>query len=120
MARGTATPTFVLRTLLQAYFLFARMDVSKLEEELMASVHADDLYWLRNDAKLRAAKQTSSYEEFDQIVKVGAGQSEWRRLSFHGQAYVFMKERGKNRKNLFEKMQSKLAFKPILFYLVVL
>ena len=48
------------------------MDVSKLEEELMATVHADNLYWVRNDAKLRAAKQTASYEEFDQIVKVFA------------------------------------------------
>ena len=46
------------------------MDISKLEEELNASVIADNIYWVRNDAKLRAAKQTASYEEFEQIVKV--------------------------------------------------
>ena len=45
------------------------MDISKLEETLKADMASDNLYWVRNDAKLRAAKQTASYEEFDQIVK---------------------------------------------------
>ena len=46
------------------------MDFQKLENELNNMVAADDLYWQRNDAKFRAAKQHVSYEEFEQIVKV--------------------------------------------------
>ena len=46
------------------------MDFSKLEEELNGLIEADNLYWVRNDAKFRAARQNVSYEEFEQIVKV--------------------------------------------------
>ena len=51
------------------FFFCCEMDISKLEETLNAEVASDNLYWVRNEAKLRAAKQTTSYEEFDQIVK---------------------------------------------------
>ena len=51
------------------FLLLDAMDISKLEESLKADMASDNLYWVRNDAKLRAAKQTASYEEFDQIVK---------------------------------------------------
>ena len=46
------------------------MDVEKLEKELVSMVEDDKLYWLRNDAKFRAAKDQVSYDEFEQRVKV--------------------------------------------------
>ena len=46
------------------------MDFHKLESDLNNMVAADDLYWQRNDAKFRAAKNHATYEEFEQIVKV--------------------------------------------------
>ena len=46
------------------------MDVDKLEKELVTMVQDDKLYWLRNDAKFRAAKDHVSYDEFEQRVKV--------------------------------------------------
>ena len=46
------------------------MDLEKLETDLVAMVEEDNLYWTKNDAKFRAAKQHVSYEEFDKIVKV--------------------------------------------------
>ena len=46
------------------------MDVEKLEKELVTMVEDDKLYWLRNDAKFRAAKDQVSYDEFEQRVKV--------------------------------------------------
>ena len=46
------------------------MDVDKLEKELVTMVEDDNLYWLRNDAKFRAAKEHVSYDEFEQRVKV--------------------------------------------------
>ena len=48
----------------------SKMDFDKLEHELNGMVAADNLYWERNDAKFRAAKQNVSYEQFEQIVKV--------------------------------------------------
>jgi hypothetical protein len=47
------------------------MDLDHLEKELNGMLAEQDLYWLRNDAKLRAVQQTSSYEQFQNIVKVG-------------------------------------------------
>jgi hypothetical protein len=47
------------------------MDLDRLEKELNGMLVEQDLYWLRNDAKLRAVEQTSSYEQFQNIVKVG-------------------------------------------------
>ena len=44
-------------------------DISKLEVELNQMIESDKLYWMRNEAKCRAARQHVSYEEFDQIVK---------------------------------------------------
>ena len=46
------------------------MDFCKLERDLNNMVAAEDLYWQRNDAKFRAAKNHATYEEFEQIVKV--------------------------------------------------
>lgn len=48
------------------------MDVDKLEKELVTMVEDDKLYWLRNDAKFRAAKDQVSYDEFEQRVKVSS------------------------------------------------
>ena len=48
------------------------MDMTNLEKELNQMVEADNLYWMRNEAKCRAAKQRVSFQEFDQIVKVSA------------------------------------------------
>jgi len=36
----------------------------------MKEVHSENDYWMRNEAKFRAAKQGASYDEFQQIVKV--------------------------------------------------
>ncbi len=46
------------------------MDMDKLQSELDAMVKADDLYWQKNEAKCRAAKDNVSYEEFEKRVKV--------------------------------------------------
>lgn len=43
--------------------------VDDLAADLMKMVVEDDLYWLRNDAKIRAAEQTSNYQEFSNLVK---------------------------------------------------
>ena len=45
------------------------LDLKNLEKELTTLVAEDDLYWLRNDQKLRAIGNTKSYEEFDALVK---------------------------------------------------
>lgn len=45
-------------------------NMQKLEAELNEMVKADDLYWLRNEAKCRAARNHVSYEEFEKLVKV--------------------------------------------------
>ena len=50
--------------------LISKMDFDQLEHELNGMVAADNLYWERNDAKFRAAKQNVTYEQFEQIVKV--------------------------------------------------
>ena len=47
------------------------MDFTKLEKELSGLMQKDDKYWRENDAKFRAAKQMATYEEFENIVKVG-------------------------------------------------
>ena len=50
-------------------------DFDQLEAELGQLVGEESLYWLRNDAKFRAAQNTSSYEEFQNIVKVISNQT---------------------------------------------
>ena len=57
------------------------MDVDKLEKELVTMVEDDKLYWLRNDAKFRAAKDQVSYDEFEQRVKVSIINSFWNRIT---------------------------------------
>ena len=46
------------------------LDFDQLEAELTGLAQEESLYWLRNDAKFRAVQNTSSYEEFQNIVKV--------------------------------------------------
>ena len=46
------------------------MDLENLEDELVAMVQQDKLYWIRNDAKFRAASQHASFDDFEKIVKV--------------------------------------------------
>lgn len=46
------------------------LDLSRLEEDTRRAVAEDRLYWLRNDAKIRAATTgTVDYEEFRQRVE---------------------------------------------------
>ncbi|VVC39709.1 Dynein attachment factor, N-terminal,RNA-polymerase II-associated protein 3-like, C-terminal [Cinara cedri] len=44
-------------------------DFSSLENELIDNVEKDVRYWQQNDAKLRAVKSVSTYQEFSDIVK---------------------------------------------------
>ena len=42
-----------------------QVDYKKLEQDLQNQIHEDELYWVRNDAKLRAVTQgTPTYEDF--------------------------------------------------------
>ena len=43
---------------------------NKNSSNQVGEVQSENDYWMRNDAKFRAAKQGASYEEFQQIVKV--------------------------------------------------
>ena len=49
----------------------ANVDLGALEAELNSLVAEEDLYWTQNAAKFRAVEQTASYDEFQNIVKVG-------------------------------------------------
>ncbi|EFA05848.2 hypothetical protein TcasGA2_TC008639 [Tribolium castaneum] len=40
----------------------------KLYEELKSAIDEDKMYWLKNDAKLRAVNSSKSYDEFRDIV----------------------------------------------------
>ncbi|XP_025409862.1 coiled-coil domain-containing protein 103 [Sipha flava] len=44
-------------------------DFKSLEDELIDNVEKDVRYWQQNDAKLRAVKNVSTYQEFSDIVK---------------------------------------------------
>ncbi len=46
------------------------MDLASLESELGDLLAEDELYWIQNDAKFRAAKQTDNYTDFQNFVKV--------------------------------------------------
>lgn len=39
-------------------------EIKKLMEECLNKIKSDDLYRVRNDAKLRAVNTTKSYDEF--------------------------------------------------------
>jgi len=42
----------------------ASADLKSLEDELIDNVEKDIRYWQQNDAKLRAVKNVSTYQEF--------------------------------------------------------
>ncbi|XP_050434584.1 coiled-coil domain-containing protein 103 [Adelges cooleyi] len=44
-------------------------DFKSLEDELLDNVDKDVRYWQQNDAKIRAVKSVSTYQEFSDIVK---------------------------------------------------
>ncbi|XP_050543827.1 coiled-coil domain-containing protein 103 [Daktulosphaira vitifoliae] len=44
-------------------------DFENLESELLDNVEKDVRYWQQNDAKIRAVKSVSTYQEFSDIVK---------------------------------------------------
>lgn len=47
-----------------------KIDFSRLQATLEASVEKEDRYWRENDAKFRAvAQKVATYEEFEDIVK---------------------------------------------------
>lgn len=39
-------------------------DFKNLESELLDNSEKDERYWLQNDAKIRAVKSVSTYQEF--------------------------------------------------------
>lgn len=39
-------------------------DISALHNELQNEIEADKLYWIRNDAKIRACTTSQTYDEF--------------------------------------------------------
>ncbi|KAJ8925563.1 hypothetical protein NQ315_009403 [Exocentrus adspersus] len=41
---------------------------SELYKELHSSIEQEKMYWIRNDAKVRAAVTSKSYDEFREIV----------------------------------------------------
>ncbi|KAG5671945.1 hypothetical protein PVAND_002113 [Polypedilum vanderplanki] len=43
-------------------------EIQQLSATCLSQIKSDDLYRLRNDAKLRAVNTTKSYEEFKDIV----------------------------------------------------
>ncbi|XP_053681971.1 uncharacterized protein LOC128732695 [Sabethes cyaneus] len=43
-------------------------DIKKLEYQCLEKVQGDELYQLRNDAKLRAVYTSKNYDEFKDIV----------------------------------------------------
>ena len=46
------------------------INFSKLEQQIDSAVEADKMYWVRNEAKIRAVNnKVASYEEFEDIVK---------------------------------------------------
>merc|ERR1712176_877285 len=46
------------------------INFSKLEQQIDSAVEADKMYWIRNEAKIRAVNnKVASYEEFEDIVK---------------------------------------------------
>ena len=69
------------------------VDLGALEAELNSLVAEEDLYWTQNAAKFRAVEQTASYDEFQNIVKVGLMM-----VSFFQKFYQcpMVKEMGKN------------------------
>lgn len=50
-------------------FSMGSADFKSLEDELALNEENDTLYWQQNDAKLRAVKSVSTYQEFSDIVK---------------------------------------------------
>ncbi|XP_076258539.1 dynein axonemal assembly factor 19 [Rhynchophorus ferrugineus] len=46
----------------------SKKELNHLFSELKTNIDADKLYWLRNDAKLRAVVSSKSYDEFRQYV----------------------------------------------------
>ncbi|XP_019545619.2 coiled-coil domain-containing protein 103 [Aedes albopictus] len=66
-----------MATPLCGYLLFSRSelatmlsaaDIKKLEAECLEKIQGDELYQLRNDAKLRAVYAAKNYDEFRDIV----------------------------------------------------
>lgn len=43
-------------------------EIKQLAKECLSKVESDDLYRIRNDAKLRAVKSTTTYDEFKYIL----------------------------------------------------
>ncbi|KAL3288568.1 hypothetical protein HHI36_003007 [Cryptolaemus montrouzieri] len=46
----------------------SRTQNQRLYVELQNAIEQDKLYWLRNDAKIRAAVSSKSYDEFREMV----------------------------------------------------
>lgn len=46
----------------------SKSESEKLYAELQKSINDEKLYWIRNDAKIRAAVTSKNYDEFREIV----------------------------------------------------
>ncbi|XP_044746379.1 uncharacterized protein LOC123307940 [Coccinella septempunctata] len=46
----------------------SRSDNHRLYAELQNAIEEDKLYWLRNEAKIKAAVTSKSYDEFRELV----------------------------------------------------
>jgi len=57
-------PTSISTTLGVRALMGSSADFKSLEDELIDNVEKDVRYWQQNDAKLRAVKSVSTYQEF--------------------------------------------------------
>ncbi|XP_058449105.1 uncharacterized protein LOC131429069 [Malaya genurostris] len=48
--------------------MISNSDIKKLEASCLENIKGDELYQLRNDAKLRAVTNSKNYDEFKDIV----------------------------------------------------
>ncbi|XP_045479863.1 uncharacterized protein LOC123684592 [Harmonia axyridis] len=46
----------------------SKADKQRLYVELQNAIEQDKLYWIRNDAKIKAAVTSKSYDEFRELV----------------------------------------------------
>lgn len=48
--------------------LVTEEDLTQLEQKCLEDLKKEEIYYLRNDAKLKAVTTTSSYDEFKQVT----------------------------------------------------
>ncbi|KAF5300529.1 hypothetical protein FQR65_LT09150 [Abscondita terminalis] len=63
----------IIKSLTAAIYINMTKNITKLDnkqllEELKSAIHEDKLYWIRNDAKLKACITSKTYDEFRETV----------------------------------------------------